>query len=134
MSVAHKQAVKDLFAGFPHTLYDGQVPDKPSFPYAVLYMDTGVGRVTKLCARTDLSTYRFQVTSVGLSDESARIVADAARARVLDVRLTVAGQSCNPIRHETSIPLRPDTDVTIPDSNLHPMYAVDTYRIPSHAD
>lgn len=137
MIVEWRQAVKALLAplapGFG--LYTGgQVPDKPDFPYAVLYLDTGIEDATKLCGDTDEATHRFQVTSVGLTDDSAVIVADAARTLVLDVRPAVAGRSCGPIRKETSIPVRPDLDVNIPTSNLHPMFSVDTYVFRSRKD
>lgn len=133
MITEHAQAVLALFDEFPHTVYDGQVPDKPAFPYVVLYLDTGVESATKLCATSDMANLRFQATSVGLTAEAARIVADAVRDRVLDVRLSVTGRSYDPIRHENGIPVRQDTSVTDVDTGLHPMFAVDTYHAPSHS-
>ncbi|OQO89928.1 hypothetical protein B1813_18995 [Saccharomonospora piscinae] len=133
MILDHHQAVLDLLAGLPVTLHDGQVPDRPTFPYAVLFGDTGNERSTRLCATSDRADWRFQVTSVGLTVESALIVADAARALLIDARPVVVGRSCGPIRRETSIPVRPDTDVTDPDTNRHPMFAVDTYHFVSYA-
>lgn len=128
----HHQAILDLLSGLPMTLYDGQVPDQPQFPYAVLFGDTGFERATRLCATSDRADFRFQVTSVGLTVESALIVADAARKLLVDARPVVSGRSCGPIRRETSIPVRPDTDVTLPDSNRHPMFAADTYHFVSY--
>lgn len=133
----HRAAIKALLSALPVTLTfysGGQVPNEPSFPYAVLYMDTSVEDGTKLCGDTDLATFRFQVTSVGLTDDSAVIVADAARALVLDARPVVAGRSCTRIRKETSIPLRADKDVTDTNTGLHPMFAVDTYVFTSRKD
>lgn len=135
MIVESRQAVKTLLSAMSFRFYDGgQVPDEPTFPYAVLYMDTGIEDATKLCGDTDEATHRFQVTSVGLTDDSAVIVADAARTLVLDVRPTVAGRSCGPIRKETTIPVRPDLDVNLPPNNLHPMFSVDTYVFRSRKD
>jgi hypothetical protein len=115
------------------TLYEGQVPSKPSFPYAVLYADTGVEDATKLCGGSNRLDYRFQITSVGLTAASVFIVVDAARSLVLDVRPTIAGRTCRRVDHETSIPVRPDEDVTITETGRHPMYAVDTYRLTTYA-
>jgi hypothetical protein len=130
-----RQAVKGLLSPMQFTFYDGgQVPDEPDLPYAVLFMDTGIEGATKLCGDTDEAVHRFQVTSVGLTDDSAVIVADAARSLVLDVRPVVAGRVCGPIRKETTIPVRPDLDVNIPTQNLHPMFSVDTYVFRSRKD
>lgn len=134
---AHRAAIKTLLSALPVSLTfypGGQVPNQPSFPYAVLYMDTSIEDGTKLCGDTDVATFRFQVTSVGLTDDSAVIVADATRTLVLDVRPAVAGRSCTRIHKETSIPVRADKDVTLTDTNLHPMFAVDTYVFTSRKD
>lgn len=134
MIADHRAAVKTLLSGLSMTLYDGgQVPMEPSFPYAVLFMDTGFEDSTKLCGDSDRADFRFQVTSVGLTDESAVVVADAARALLLDIRPTVTGRKCGRIRREISIPVRPDKDVTLPDSDRHPMFGVDTYHFVSYA-
>lgn len=133
MITEHWQAVTGLLSELSMTWYDGQVPEQPSFPYAVLYMDTGNERAMRLCATSNRADFRFQITSVGLTRESAVIVADAARLLVIDQRPRVEGRSCTPIRRETSIPVRPDTDVTLPGANRHPMFAVDTYRFVSYA-
>lgn len=133
--LAHYEAVKGLLVAVPPvaTLYEGQVPGQPAFPYWVLYMDTGDEAVGRLCGASNQADFRFQVTSVGLTDAAVRVLAAAARARLLDVRLTVSGRTCTPIRKETTLPVRPDRDVTLPDSNLNPMYGVDTFHFVSYA-
>jgi hypothetical protein len=127
---AHGDAVKSLLASLPN-LYDGQVPDPPALPYWVLYLDTSVEGATQLCATSNRADFRFQITSVGLTAEAVRIVAGRARGLVIDQRLTVPGRACGLIRHETSIPVRADRDVTL--DGAHPMFAVDTYRFVSYA-
>jgi hypothetical protein len=131
----HRAAIKALLAPMPMQFYgSGQIPDLPTFPYAVLYMDTSVEDRTTLSGPTDEATFRFQVTSVGLTDDSAVVVADTARNLVLDVRPVVAGRTCTRIGKETSIPIREDRDVTITEANLHPIYGVDTYVFMSRKD
>lgn len=132
---AHRAAVKALLE--PCTIpgdAGGQVPDKPEFPYWVLFMGTGVDGETKLCGDPDELTLRFQVTSVGETDDSAVVVVDKTRALLIGVRPVVAGWSCHPIRRFADIPVRPDKDVTLPNSNLHPMFAVDQYVLVSRKD
>ncbi|SFO59724.1 tail completion protein gp17 [Amycolatopsis rubida] len=133
---AHHAAILGLLqAGSPSfTVYDGQVPDQPSFPYAVLYGDTGIDDGTKLCGNPDLATFRFQVTSVGLTAASALVVVDQTRERVLGIRPAVAGWSLNRIRKETSLPVREDRDVTDTATHRHPLYGVDTYVFESRKD
>lgn len=133
---AHHDAILALLrAGSPtFTVYDGQVPDPPAYPYAVLYMDTGIDDATKLCGDPDTATFRFQVTSVGINATSALIVVDETRARVLGVRPVIAGRAPVRIRKETTIPVREDRDVTDTATNRHPMFAVDTYVFESWKD
>ncbi|GAB3376233.1 hypothetical protein [Amycolatopsis echigonensis] len=133
---AHHAAILGLLQGGSpsFTVYDGQVPDQPAFPYAVLYMDTGIDDETKLSRIPDKAVFRFQVTSVGLTAASALVVVDQTRARVLGVRAAVAQRALNPIRKETSLPVREDRDVTDTATKRHPMFAVDTYVFESWKD
>jgi hypothetical protein len=133
--VSHRAAIKALLAacqigGFP----DGQVIDKPTFPYWVLFMDTGADEQERLCGSSNKTTFRWQVTSVGETDDSAEIVAGKTYGLLVDVRPVVAGWAPGLIRRVMSIPVRADKDVTLPGSNLHPMFAVDTYELVSRKD
>lgn len=131
MTSAHYDAVKALLADLPVVLYDGQVPNEPEFPYAVLYMDTGRGTSSRLCGTTSRDTYDFQITSVGLTDKAVRVVVDEVMSRVKDVRPEVAGFRSGQVDSLASIPVRPDKDVTDPETNLHPMFAVNTFSFVS---
>lgn len=134
---AHAVAVKTLLALLPGTLYDGQVPGNLTsagdFPYSVLFMDTGDDTSDRVCNDANVADYRFQITSVGLDAGAARIRCRLARDLLVDKRPVVASRSCTRIKRETSIPVRPDTDVTVTEANLHPMFAVDTYHFVSYA-
>lgn len=131
----HRAAIKTLLSAVTIQNYDGSVPDLPTFPYYVLYTDTGIDAKTKVCGESDEMTFRFQITSVGETADAAAIVAGAVRTVVLDARPVVAGRgSVNRIRKETGIPVREDKDVTLPSSNRHPLYAVDTYVFESWKD
>jgi hypothetical protein len=133
--VSHRAAIKTLLAactigGYP----GGQVIDPPTFPYWVLFMDTGSDDQEKLCGTSNKTTFRWQVTSVGETDDAAEIVASKTSALLVDVRPVVAGWSPGLIRRVMSIPVRADKDVFLPGSNLHPMYAVDSYELVSRKD
>lgn len=133
--MSHRAAIKALLAastiqGYP----DGQVIDRPQFPYWVLFMDTGADEQERLCGTSNKTTFRWQVTSVGETDDAAEIVASKNYALLVDVRPVVAGWSPGLIRRVMSIPVRADKDVTLPNSNLHPMFAVDSYELVSRKD
>lgn len=128
----HHDAIRALLSSAP--FYDGQVPNQPAYPYRVVYFDTGFESATKLCNDSDRAEFRFQVTSVAESAVGVAIVADIARSLLIDERPIVAGRACTRIKRETSIPVRPDTEVTMPNTGLHPMYSVDTYHFSSFAD
>jgi hypothetical protein len=133
--VEHKAAVGALLAAVaPTVLHDTDVPDAPTFPYVVWRMTTGIGEGTKICGDTDQETFYVYVTSVGLSADAAAIIADKARTALLDKRPVVAGWKCDRIKRSTSIPIQADRDVTVPASNRHPLYAVDTYVFLSRKD
>ncbi|WP_372672975.1 hypothetical protein [Amycolatopsis kentuckyensis] len=135
---AHRAAVKALLEPLMTTIPGypgGQVSAEPEFPYWVLFLGTGTDDDTKLSGDPDELTLRFQVNSVGLTDDSAVTVVDKTRALLLGARPVVAGWSCHRIRRvPTDVPLQADTDVTLPDANLHPMYAVDIYELVSRKD
>jgi hypothetical protein len=130
--VEHNAAVRLLIASIG--FYDGQVPNQPTFPYRVLYMDTGNERAERLCATSQRVDFRFQITSVALSAVGVGAVADASRAVLLDVRPVVAGWSPGLIRKEQTLLVREDRDVTDTATGLHPMYSADTYVFTSRKD
>ena len=132
MSALHVEGVLSLLEGLPYTLYRGQVPDRPSFPYVVVFADTGredsSGRRLTGHAR---DAFDVQVNSVALSDAAVRVVADDVRRRLLNARPTIPGRRCGLIRHQSSIPVRADRDVTDPDTGLNPMWSADMYTFQS---
>ncbi len=108
------------------TVYLAEVPDKPAFPYVVVYPYTGQRMRSSLVALSDRVEQLMHVTSVGLSPDQAEAVAEAASNRVLDQVLTIAGRNVNPITFEADQPVRRDDAV-----DPHTFYAVTVYRITS---
>lgn len=128
MIAEHLTAVESLLAPLQMTLYeDGQVPERPDFPYAVLFVAARTEAQTRLCATTDDLLFRFQVTSVGLTNQSAVIVADAVRELLVDVRPDVAGRVCGRIKPGSSLPVTTDDSFIDPATGLHPALSRDTY-------
>lgn len=119
--------------GTGFTVHDGHVPKDPSFPYAVLYArtpDRSINSLRHTSGRLDL---RFQVTSVGLTGESVRIIADAMQGALLDQTVTVAGWVNYPIRDTPNDqPMREDREVTLVDGR-HPLYVINEYLLAAEA-
>lgn len=131
--MSHVDEVLALMEATGFTVHDGHVPTDPSYPYAVLYArtpDRSINSMRHTSGRLDL---RFQVTSVGLTGESARIVAQAMQDALLDVTVTVAGWTNYPIRDTPNDqPLREDREVTLT-SGRHPMYVINEYLLAAEA-
>lgn len=127
----HIAAVIALMPTGVATLYDGQVPTEPVFPYNVLWSTGGarpsVSQATEM-SQLDVSLY---ITTVAATAESARIIQNSVRDSLLGVRPAVAGRSCWMLSIQYSEPIRQDTEVTITGTNLHPVYGVDVWRLAS---
>lgn len=124
---AHIAAVRNLVDTVPNvTVYDGGVPNSPTYPYVVLYGDQGAALAN---AYTEVSTYRsfrVQTTTVAVNQPQARALAERVESALLDVRPAVTGRTCGPIRKEASQPVRRDDDV-----DPAVFYAVDIWLLTS---
>jgi hypothetical protein len=112
-------------------LYDGQVIDHPTFPYVVLW--SNAGQESPLAISDDPVEFdaRLYVTHVGVTAESVRIIIARTRGVLNGVRLGVPGRKSWKLRLLSSDPIRQDTDVTLPNSSMHPVMSVDMYRLAS---
>lgn len=133
--LVHFQVFRALLSTLPVsiTLYQDDIPETPSFPYAVLRMSTGTESAERLCVDSNAADFWAWLTCVGTTGDSARVVARETRARLVDARPVVAGRTCTPIRKESSLTIQPDRDVVVPGTNLHPLYGVDGYHFISRA-
>lgn len=127
----HIAAVIALIPTDVATLYDGQVPTEPTFPYNVYWSTGGARPSVSQAAEMSQFDASLYVTTVAATAESARIIQSSVRAALLGVRPVVGGRSCWMLSISYSEPIRQDTDVTLPGSNLHPMYGVDVWRLAS---
>lgn len=92
-------------------VYDGKVPTggitSPTPPYVLAYFS---GAWPDLTFTSVTLTFQLRITlhCVGGNAQAARMVSDRGRAALLDVRPTIAGRSCYPIRWDLSLPPRRD--------------------------
>lgn len=127
----HATAVLGLLTGAGLTVHDGAVPANPTYPYCVLYTNSGNREATALTLTSAHQIYDVQVTSVGATAASARIYADKVNTALVDVTPTVSGRTCWPLRVEVSQTPQEDRDITLPGTATHPHYAVAVYRLAS---
>ena len=127
MIEAHVSAVRNLVDAVPNvTIYDGTVPNDPAYPYVVLYADQGAAFANAYTEVSTFRTFRVQTTTVAANQPQARALAERVESALLDVRPTVTGRKCAPIRTETAQPVRRADDV-----DPVVFYAVDIWALSS---
>lgn len=112
----HAVAIRALLDAHPHlTVYPFDdapagriVPDGTDPPYVAAYFHRHFQADGQLPIRSREWVTRAVIHSVGGTSTGADIVAGNVAEALLDVRPTVAGRKCWPIRHEQSIPPQPD--------------------------
>ena len=131
----HYDAVRALI---PSTVrvYAWSVPDAPSYPYVVVWGDLGDESSggpdgDSLTDSTGVLSLRVRATYVGLTGDSVLIVARNVRAALNRKTPAVSGWRTNPLRQSTLMDIQVDTDVTIPGSSTHPLFAVDEFALVS---
>lgn len=92
-------------------VHDGRVPNGQQAPYVLVYFldsDPELAESRPLTGASQRHVTRAITHSVGLTATAARMVADRVRTAWLDVRPTVSGRTCQPIRREESQQRDPD--------------------------
>lgn len=123
--------------GYPVHLYRADGADAgtvPPVPYLVLRGAWDVGEVPVCGATDDLDT-EVRITGTATTAEGAGVVLD----RVRDFLSPSAGWSTVPMagrtvrvkRVRSEIPPDADLDLRLPNSNRHPGFGVDSYRLHS---
>ncbi|MFV2094825.1 hypothetical protein ACFHW1_04950 [Micromonospora sp. LOL_014] len=130
MIQAHADAILDLLrADSELTVIDGPVPQGTVPPYVVVYIDDSDPELPDsrpLTGDSERHVTRGYIHSVGSNGVAVRAVRQRVRAALLDVRPTIAGRSCMPIRREDGQPARSDEETGSP-----LVSAVDVYRLES---
>lgn len=105
------------------TVYRDKVPASPSFPYVFVLTNfpTVAGRAVN--RRAQFHHLRSRTTVVGLTGASVRIISQKLSNSLEGKRPTVAGWKLGAIESvPNDQPIQPDNDVTIPNTNQHPLY------------
>lgn len=111
----------------PLVWYDGSVPQGAAPPYVLVYFADNDSRAsTPMTGESKRFVMWAYAHCVGGNQIAARAVAQRVRAALLDVKPTVAGRTCFPIRRDDGQPAQRDqsTGQLVQDK-------VDVYRLES---
>ena len=131
MSRAHYDAFQSLLpAGTRvHRGYVSKKLASSDYPYVVLGGSGGDESTESLGGDVDSLEFRLKVTYVGLSFDAVLIQMEKVRRAFLSGRLVVPGWTCGTVRHEAALNIQPDLDVTLTDTSLKPLFAVDEFTV-----
>lgn len=128
---AHIDAITVMLAPSGYKVYYGDVGEKPTYPYVMLWSGTGRYTTDTLCdARDDLDDL-LGVTMVAALPEAVLVMVPVVRGLLDSQRPQVAGRYVHELTIHDSQRITPDLSVTMPDTNRHPAYGVDLYSLKS---
>ena len=126
---AHYAAVRALIPSSA-TVYPGVVPDNPSYPYVVIWGDTGKEDSETLADVPSKLTLKIYATVAGLTFDSAAAMLRIVRGALNRKRPAVTGRSVWPLMQSPQQPIQADLAVSVTGYG-HPFYAVDQYDLTS---
>ena len=124
----HYEAVKALIPSkFRVYLFD--TPDRPQYPYVVLWGDAGLEHSESLDPTPSDLTLNIRATCAGANYESCLVVLAGVRKALNRAVPTVAGRRVHELVQEPLLEVGPDRDVTLTATGTHPVFAVDGYTL-----
>lgn len=130
---AHADAVLGLLRAvvgltvYPEPDSIAQVPDGAEPPYVSVYVTTRYDLGPSLAAASSRAVTTVTAHCVGGNAIAARAVAQMVSGALLDVKPTIAGRSCYPIRQDpVDGPPRPDESTGHPVMDLIQQYRLET--------
>lgn len=112
-----------------HRGYVSKKLTSEDYPYVVLGGSGGDESTETLTGDVDSLEFRLRVTYAGLSFDAVLIVMEQVRRAFLSRRPDISGWTCGLVRHEAALNIQPDNDVTLTDSSLKPLFAVDEFIV-----
>lgn len=112
----------------PIQVYKGVVPDKPVYPYVVIWGDSGREDTEALSDDPTTLTLKVYATVAGLSFDSAAITLQRVRTALNRAKPAVPNRVTHRMIQTPQMPIQADLSVTVPGIG-HPFYAVDQYDL-----
>ena len=126
---AHIAGVTALLSHLPYQVYYGDVTGAPTYPYVLLWSTTGRMISDEVCGTQDDLNDLLGVTMVAVQPLAVLDVVRHVRAALIGKRPVVAGRHCQRLRLFDAQNIRPDESVKLPNTNTHPVFGVDQYRL-----
>jgi len=127
--LAHLNAVKALLEPTGYTVYLIDAATTPTYPYVVLWSSAGMLVADTLDGIQDDLDELLGVTVAAATPEAVLTAVPLVRAALLDAQPVVAGRYVQPLRFFDAVDVSVDRQVTMPNTNRHPAFAVDKYRL-----
>ncbi len=108
--------------------YKGDVPDNPTYPYVVIWGDTGREDSEALSDIPSTLNLKVYATCAGLTFDSAAIALQLVRTALNRARPAVTGRVTYRMVQAPQMPIQADLSISIPGTG-HPFYAVDQYDL-----
>lgn len=108
-------------SGGPSTVPAGATPPYVSVHFATQNISGG-----RLDTRSTRTRTRAYAHCVGANDIAARAIVDEVQAAWLDMRPTIPGRACDPIRHEQTRDAQPTEPVAQTTVTLTAIYVLET--------
>lgn len=130
---AHMEAVKARLEASGRQVYLVDVPEgvTPTYPYYLIWSTTGIDVSESLADCDEFLNDQIGVTNVGLTPEAVWSAANKSRALLKRHALAVEGHKVEPLKLTDARAVQPDRDVTLTNTNRHPYFGVDLYRLVS---
>lgn len=126
---SHIDAIKALLAPFGHPVHFAEAPETPTYPYILLWSSLGRLTADEFDGAQDDLNDLLGVTTVAATSDAALVAGARVRSYLLNKQPIVEGRHVQPLHLHDSQQVTPDTDVTMPNTNRHPSFAVDIYRL-----
>lgn len=127
----HIDAVRALLAPAGLDVHFVDVPQKPAYPYVLLWCPPGNVLALTLDGIRSALDEDLGVTVADLTPEGVLVNVRNVRALLDDTQPAVAGRVCELHLTPRSQPVTVDRTVELEQSGQHPAYAVDLYRLTS---
>jgi len=127
------EAMKARLEDTGRQVYLVDVPEgiTPTYPYYLIWSTTGSDETSSLDDEDEYLDDRVGVTNVGLTPEAVWSAAAKSRGLLVGHSLAVDGRKVEPFRRPEARDVQADRDVTLPNTNRHPYFGVDLYRLVS---
>ena len=124
MSADLPAAILERLTAAPLKAFDSPPPTTTTYPYVVVYFDSGVRSSQREADVRTTRDHGWQTTVVGSNAAQVRAALDRVTAALEDWRPSVDGVSFSKVDHDGSQPTRPDP--TMPDRTHY--IATDQWR------